>query len=81
MSSAPANANSRRPDELQILATHWPPASALFGATGMAWADWGVAAGVASSVLLLEEARKPGLRGWRRLRAEPVSLAVKPPPA
>ena len=49
---------------LQMLATHWPPASHLFGTTGMAWADWGVAAGVASTVLLLEEARKLGLRSF-----------------
>ena len=64
---------------LQVLATHWAPASSLFGTTGMAWADWGVAAGVASSVLLLEEARKLGLRGWRRLRAEPVALVLTTP--
>ncbi|MEO8298814.1 MAG: HAD-IC family P-type ATPase [Burkholderiales bacterium] len=51
---------------LQVLATQWLPASRLFGTTGMAWADWGVAAGVASLVLLLEEARKLGLRCWRR---------------
>jgi P-type Ca2+ transporter type 2C len=43
---------------LQVVATQWPPASSLFRTTGMAWADWGVAAGVASSVLLLEETRK-----------------------
>ena len=49
---------------LQMLATHWPPASRLFATTGMAWADWGVAAGVASMVLLLEEARKLGLRSF-----------------
>jgi P-type Ca2+ transporter type 2C len=55
---------------LQMLATHWGPASRLFGTTGMAWADWGVAAGVASSVLLLEEARKLVMRGWRQLHAE-----------
>ena len=53
---------------LQVLATHWPPASSLFGTTGMAWADWGIAAGVASSVLLLEEGRKLGFRIWQRLR-------------
>ncbi len=58
---------------LQMLATHWPPASSLFGTTGMAWADWGVAAGVASSVLLLEEARKLAARIWRQgRRAAPV---------
>jgi P-type Ca2+ transporter type 2C len=64
---------------LQVLATQWPPASRLFGTTGMAWADWGVAAGVASSVLLLEEARKLGGRAWRRLRAEPVAIALHRP--
>ena len=43
---------------LQAVAVHWPPASQLFGTTGMAWTDWGIAIGVASSVLMLEEARK-----------------------
>jgi Ca2+-transporting ATPase len=43
---------------LQVIAVHWPPASQLFGTTGMAWADWGLAVAVASSVLLLEECRK-----------------------
>ena len=58
---------------LQMLATHWGPATRLFGTTGMAWADWVIAAGVASSILLLEEARKLGLRRWRHVRAEPKS--------
>ena len=53
---------------LQALAVHWLPASRLFGTTGMAWADWGIAAGVASSVLVLEEARKLGFRGLQRFR-------------
>jgi Ca2+-transporting ATPase len=65
---------------LHMLATHWGPASRLFGTTGMAWADWGVAAGVASSILLLEEGRKLGLRGWRRFRTEPVLLGLNAPP-
>lgn len=47
---------------LQVVAVHWAPASRLFGTTGMAWADWGIAIGVASSVLLLEEARKLAFR-------------------
>jgi P-type Ca2+ transporter type 2C len=47
---------------LQVVAVHWMPASRLFGTTGMALEDWGVAIGVASSVLLLEEARKLGAR-------------------
>jgi Ca2+-transporting ATPase len=50
---------------LQIVAVHWAPASRLFGTTGMVWADWGVAIAVASSVLLLEEMRKLGVRLWR----------------
>ena len=52
---------------LQIVAVHWAPACTLFGTTGMAWSDWGLALGAASSVLLLEEARKWGWRAgsWR----------------
>ncbi|MEQ1805908.1 MAG: HAD-IC family P-type ATPase, partial [Burkholderiaceae bacterium] len=60
---------------LQVVAVHWTPASQLFGTTGMAWVDWGVAIGVASSVLLLEETRKlvaralQSRRRWRRRSA------------
>jgi len=52
---------------LQAVAVHWTPASQLFGTTGMAWADWGIAIGVASTVLLLEETRKLVVRfsQWR----------------
>ncbi len=64
---------------LQMLATHWGPATRLFGTTGMAWADWGIAAGVASLILLLEEARKLGLWGWRHLSAEPQARALTAP--
>ena len=53
---------------LQAVAVHWPPASHIFGTTGMAWADWGLAIGVASSVLLLEEVRKLGVRALLFLR-------------
>ncbi len=53
---------------LQVLATHWPPASRLFGTTGMAWSDWSIAAGVASSVLVLEESRKLVFRSWQRFQ-------------
>jgi hypothetical protein len=62
-----------------LLATQWGPATDLFGITGMNWTDWGVAAGVASSILLLESARKPVLRGWPRFRAEPAAWAVTAP--
>jgi magnesium-transporting ATPase (P-type) len=64
---------------LQMLATQWGPATRIFGTTGMGWTDWGVAAGVASSILLLEEARKLVLRGWLSFRAEPAALAVSTP--
>ena len=53
---------------LQIVAVHWTPASHLFGTTGMAWTDWGVVICVASSVLVLEEARKLVVRLFQRGR-------------
>lgn len=53
---------------LQAVAVHWTPASHIFGTTGMALADWGIAIGVASSVLLFEESRKLGLRTLQLLR-------------
>ena len=53
---------------LQAVAVHWMPASQLFGTTGMAWTDWGVAIGVASTVLLLEETRKLMVRSFQHRR-------------
>ena len=53
---------------LQVLVVHWGPAQAVFRTTDLALADWGLAALVASSVLVLEETRKLLLRRWRRLR-------------
>ncbi|MEB4589855.1 cation-translocating P-type ATPase [Candidatus Thiothrix sp. Deng01] len=53
---------------LQVMAVHWVPAQAIFGTTDLLWQDWGLAALVASSVLLLDEARKLVMRlvgGWR----------------
>lgn len=43
---------------LQALAVHWAPAQAIFRTTDLAAADWVLAAAVASSVLVLDEARK-----------------------
>jgi P-type Ca2+ transporter type 2C len=43
---------------LHALAVHWPPAQAIFGIGGMTFADWGIAVGVSTSVLILEEGRK-----------------------
>ena len=42
----------------QVLVVHWPPAQAIFDTASLSAADWALAAVVASSVLLLEEARK-----------------------
>jgi Ca2+-transporting ATPase len=43
---------------LQALVVHWAPAQAIFGTTDLSLANWALAAGVASSVLAIEEARK-----------------------
>jgi Ca2+-transporting ATPase len=61
---------------LQAVAVHWAPASQLFGTTGMAWADWGVAIGVSSTVLFFEESRKLAVRIFRIQM--PVRNAVRP---
>jgi P-type Ca2+ transporter type 2C len=43
---------------LQALAVQWGPAQAIFGTTDLQPGDWLLAVGMASSVLLLDEARK-----------------------
>ncbi|TCS37074.1 Ca2+-transporting ATPase [Paucimonas lemoignei] len=43
---------------LQVVVVHWAPAQALFGTAALSLSHWALAAGVASSVLLLDEARK-----------------------
>jgi Ca2+-transporting ATPase len=47
---------------LQVLAVHWGPAQSIFHTTDLALADWGLAALVASSVLVLDELRKLATR-------------------
>jgi Ca2+-transporting ATPase len=56
---------------LQAVAVHWPPAQAIFHTTGLNAYDWAMCAGVASSVLVLEEGRKLGARllGYGSFRA------------
>lgn len=52
---------------LQALVVHWPPAQSVFGTTALELDDWFKAVVVASSVLLLDEARKAVSRlvnGW-----------------
>jgi Ca2+-transporting ATPase len=57
---------------LQALVVHWEPAQTVFRTTDLTLADWGLAALVASSVLVLDEARKVVRRWWRsRLDAGP----------
>ena len=51
---------------LQMLATHWGPATRHFGTTGMAWADWGVAAGEAAFSCRTKSAHHVLLRTERR---------------
>ena len=51
---------------LQMLVVHWPPAQAIFDTASLSAADWALAAVVASSVLLLEEARKRVARAISR---------------
>lgn len=43
---------------LQMVAVHWPPAQSVFGTHSLTLQDWGIATGIASTVLLLEEGRK-----------------------
>ena len=53
---------------MQALVVHWAPAQAVFDTVDLSAADWGRAAAVASSVLLLDEVRKLGLYLLHRLR-------------
>ena len=43
---------------LQIIAVQWAPAQGVFGTQALSIADWALATGVASSILVLEESRK-----------------------
>jgi Ca2+-transporting ATPase len=54
---------------LQLLVMSWPPAQGVFNVTALSLVDWMLATAVASSVLLLEEARKLALRILRALGA------------
>lgn len=53
---------------LQVVVVHWPVAQAVFGTSALSATDWALATVVASSVLLLDEARKQLVRGLRVLR-------------
>ena len=60
---------------LQLLATQWGPATRLFGTTGMAWADWAVAAGTYENAKLLGqfELRRQVIAGAPHLARSRVS--------
>jgi len=47
---------------LQVVAVHWGPAQTIFDTVDLSLADWLLATAIASSVLVLEELRKLGLR-------------------
>jgi Ca2+-transporting ATPase len=51
---------------LQVVAVHWGPAQAVFDTVDLSLNDWLLATAIASSTLLLEEARK---LGWRVIHA------------
>jgi Ca2+-transporting ATPase len=52
------------------MAVHWQPAQAIFGTTDLLPGDWLLAAVAASSVLLLDEARKLLLKLLRIVRGK-----------
>lgn len=43
---------------LQAISVHWQPAQEIVGTSSMTMGDWGIAVGVAASILSLEESRK-----------------------
>lgn len=55
---------------LQFIAVHWSAANEIFNTGGMTFTDWGVAIGVAASILILEETRKLGAKLLTQLSAK-----------
>lgn len=56
---------------LQLIAVNWPPAQTIFHTTALSLSEWGVAILVASSVWLLDEARKALAWCWRLCISRP----------
>ncbi|MEW5890330.1 MAG: cation-translocating P-type ATPase [Pseudomonadota bacterium] len=52
---------------MQAAAVHWAPAQAVFRTSALSFLDWAVAFAVASTVLLLEEARKLLVAAFTRM--------------
>ncbi len=55
---------------LQVIVVHWDPAQAIFDTVDLSLIDWVWSLAVASSVLLLEEARKLGTKILFKLKQE-----------
>jgi Ca2+-transporting ATPase len=60
---------------LQVAVVHWPPLQRVFGTTSLKFGEWMLAAGIASTVLLVEELRKVVVRVLRS-RVSPTSRHV-----
>ncbi|MCM8627241.1 cation-translocating P-type ATPase [Accumulibacter sp.] len=56
---------------LQLVVVHWAPAQAVFDTVDLSLQDWGLAAAIAASVLLLDEALKLVQRATGRKTATP----------
>jgi len=61
---------------LQFVVVHWQPAQRVFRTVPLSISDWALAVGVASLILLLEEARKCGVRFLRGIGARSAGLAL-----
>ena len=58
---------------------HWPPAQSVFGTVALSPVDWGIATGVAASILILDEGRKLIVTLFANVRASsrgPVSEGI-----
>ena len=52
---------------LQVVAVHWPPAQAIFDTVALSPLEWSVAIAIASTTLVLDEARKLLMCLFRRV--------------
>ena len=52
---------------LQVVAVHWPPAQAIFDTVDLSLLEWSVAIAIASTTLVLDEARKLLMCLFRRV--------------
>lgn len=59
---------------LQIAAIYWPFAQTIFHTTALDLQHWGMAVGVASSIILLDDGHKLLMRLWHWYRHERVTL-------